>query len=153
MKKFLRFLLLVAVIAFIAMQFIHRPDFTNPPVDEQQTIEAVTDMPPDVRVMLGRSCYDCHSHQTRWPWYSRVAPVSWLVAEDVEHGREELNFSTFATYSTKRQVRKLEEICDEVKKGKMPLGNYLVIHPDAKLSDADRRRLCEWTDDLRAYDR
>ena len=149
MKKILMVSLIVLLVAFIGMQFVQRPVLANPPVDESQTIFATGNVPPDVRAIIDRSCNDCHTHTVKWPWYSHVAPMSWLVAEDVDEGRKELNFSTWGTYKPKRQDHKLEEICEQVEKGEMPLRNYLYLHPDAKLSDADRQRLCQWTKDFR----
>lgn len=148
MKRFLKVLLIVLVIAFLGAQAV-RPTRANPPVDESQTIFATGNVPPDVKAIIDRSCNDCHTHTVKWPWYSHAAPMSWLVAEDVEEGRKELNFSTWGTYPPKRQDHKLEEICEQVEKGEMPLRNYLYVHPGAKLSDADRQRLCEWTKEFR----
>jgi len=111
----------------------------NPPV--------VADIaaPPAVTAVLRASCYDCHSHETRWPWYSRVAPISWLVAHDVEDARERLNFSLWGSYEAKRQQRLAEEIWEEVEEGEMPLPIYLVAHPDARLSPGDREVLRSWS--------
>ena len=143
-RKIVKWVVVIGVIAFIAMQFV-RPSRVNPPVDESKTIFATGKVPQDVRAIINRSCIDCHTHTTVWPWYSNIAPMSWLVVEDVEEGREELNFSTWADSTPKRQEHKLEEICEVVEEREMPLKNYLLLHPSAKLSDADRRRLCEWS--------
>jgi hypothetical protein len=142
------FLVLLAI--FIVMQFVNRPSYINPPVDATKTLYASTPVPQDVHAILDRSCNDCHSNTTTWPWYSRIAPVSWLVADDVEKGRKELNLSTWATSAPRRQAHKLEEVCDQVEEGEMPLPKYLYTHRDAKLSEADRTRLCEWANGLRA---
>ncbi|MDQ3282142.1 MAG: heme-binding domain-containing protein, partial [Acidobacteriota bacterium] len=136
MKKAVRILLIVLAIAFIAIQFV-RPARSNPPVNAS----AVLQPPPEVQAILKRSCYDCHSSETRWPWYSNIAPVSWWLKDHVDEGRKELSFSLWNTYSQKRRSRKLEEICDQVTQGEMPPKNYLVLHSDAKISDADRRTL------------
>ncbi|HEU4886241.1 MAG TPA: heme-binding domain-containing protein [Thermoanaerobaculia bacterium] len=149
LKKVLTGLLILLVVAFIGVQFV-RPARTNPPVVESQTIFATGHVPPDVRAIIDRSCNDCHTNTVRWPWYSNVAPMSWLVVEDVDEGRKELNFSTWGKYKPRSQEHKLEEICEQVEKGEMPLKNYLYLHGDAKLSEADRQRLCEWTDQFRA---
>lgn len=114
-------------------------DRSNPPVT------ADLDAPPAVHAVLRASCYDCHSNETRWPWYSRVAPVSWLVAHDVEEARGRLNFSLWGTYEWKRQQRLAEEIWEEVEAGEMPLGVYLLAHADARLSDEDRAVLAAWS--------
>jgi len=111
----------------------------NPPV--------VADIaaPPAVTAVLRASCYDCHSHETRWPWYSRVAPISWLVAHDVEEARGRLNFSLWGSYEAKRQQRLAEEIWEEVEKGEMPLPVYLVVHRGARLTTGDRELLRAWS--------
>lgn len=94
--------------------------------------------------MLRRACYDCHSHETVWPWYSQVAPLSWLITNDVREGRAELNFSTWQRYSTQEQVKKLKENWDEVAEGTMPPWAYRVLHPEARLSAQDRALLQHW---------
>jgi Haem-binding domain len=136
-KKVLRWFLLGIVLAFIVVQFVP-VERTNPPVEEEVSA------PANVRAMLRRACYDCHSNETRWPWYSHVAPVSWLVAHDVHEARKHLNFSTWNQYDPKRQARKLHEVWEEVEEGEMPLWYYLAIHRDAALSDADRALLRAW---------
>ena len=148
-RKIVKWVVVIGVIAFIAMQFV-RPSRANPPVDESKTIFATGKVPQDVHAIIDRSCNDCHTHTTVWPWYSNIAPMSWLVVEDVEEGRKELNFSTWADSTPKRQEHKLEEICEVVEDREMPLKNYLLLHPSAKLSDVDRRRLCEWSSGWRA---
>jgi Haem-binding domain len=142
MKIFKRVLLALAII-LVLIQVV-RPAKTNPPVDESRTVQAVTQMPPDVQAVVERSCNDCHSHKTRWPWYSEVAPVSWYLAHEVNEGRRELVFSDWAKYDARRAAHKLEEICDQVEQGKMPPKLYLLLHSDAKLSDSDKQLLCEW---------
>jgi cytochrome c551/c552 len=113
---------------------------TNPPVDAEIVVE------PDVRALLRRACYDCHSYETVWPWYAWVAPVSWLVAHDVNHAREELDLSRFEAYAPKRQRKKLAQIGEEVEEGHMPLWYYVPLHPRARLADEERRRLIDWAD-------
>src|SRR5215212_10014951 len=131
------------------MQFM-RPTRINPPVDQNQTIFATGKVPPDVKAIIDRSCNDCHTNTVVWPWYSEVAPVSWLAVKDVNEGRQELNLSVWGTYTPRRQERKLEEVCEQVRDGDMPLKNYLFVHRGARLSEGDRQRLCEWTDQFRA---
>lgn len=98
---------------------------------------------PAVRLILQTSCFDCHSHRTRWPAYARVAPVSWLVAHDVHEGREKLNFSAWTT-AAERQAHNYEEIVEVLEEGEMPLWIYTVAHPDARLNAAARTRLLTW---------
>ena len=100
--------------------------------------------------IIQRSCFDCHSNSTVWPWYSYIAPASWLVAKHVHKGRSELNFSEWSTYSARRMDHKLEEIGEEVEKGKMPLPSYLRAHRSARLTDDQRAAVMAWADSMRA---
>ena len=100
--------------------------------------------PPAVAPVLRRACYDCHSNETVWPWYSRIAPVSWLLVRDVREGRRELNFSTWNQLDDQRRARKMKETRDEVSEGEMPPWYYTINHPDARLSSGDRALLLDW---------
>ena len=108
---------------------------TNPPV------EATVDAPPEVLSLLRRACFDCHSHETVWPAQAYVAPLSWLVAHDVEEGRDELNFSAWDRADLGKVAKKLPK---EVGEGEMPPWFYVVAHPSARLSDAERKLLSDW---------
>jgi hypothetical protein len=130
--------LLVALVALVAIQFVPVPR-SNPPVETE------VPAPAPVREILKRACYDCHSHETRWPWYSRVAPVSWLVAHDVDEAREHVDFSAWNRYDPPKRAKQLEEIWEEVEEGEMPLWFYVLLHPEARLSDEDRAVLRRWT--------
>lgn len=99
---------------------------------------------PEVTAVLRRACYDCHSHETVWPWYSSIAPVSWLVAHDVHEGREKLNLSTLQDISAETQVKVRAKALQEVEEGEMPMWYYLPMHPLAKLSEQDRAVLKTW---------
>lgn len=123
--------------ALVGMQFIP-VDRTNPPVTSE--IHAS----PAVDSILRRACYDCHSNETVWPWYSRVAPISFLVADDVHHGRRHVNFSTWGDYSSAKQIKTIHEIGDQVRTGEMPLWIYLPMHHDARLSDQDKAAIDAW---------
>lgn len=127
---------------FLVIQVI-RPARTNPAVDEQRTIQARTQMPADIAAILNRSCNDCHSHRIRWPWYGHIAPVSWYLVSDVNRGRKELSLSDWARYDARRAARKLGEICEQLEKGAMPPWDYSIIHPSARLSESERRFLCD----------
>ena len=107
-------------------------------------VEADVKAPPEVERILRRACYDCHSNETVWPGYSRVAPASWLVAHDVHDGRNELNFSIWNRYDTVMRRKKLDRARDEVKSGDMPPAYYVWMHPNARLSDADKALLERW---------
>ncbi|BCW97818.1 MAG: hypothetical protein KatS3mg024_0645 [Armatimonadota bacterium] len=130
-----RWLVALVVVGFLGIQFVP-VERTNPPVT------AAFAGPPEVKAVLERSCYDCHSNETRWPWYSRVAPVSWMVSRHVREGREHLNFSQWDPRKEGGEAAK--EIWEEVDKGRMPLRSYLLAHPSARLSQADRDVLRKW---------
>jgi len=100
--------------------------------------------PEAVAVTLRRACYDCHSNETRWFWYSRVAPVSWLIARDVASGRRELNFSAWNNYFPQTRRRKLQWMERSIAAGKMPPASYLMTHPAARLNALDRTALTNW---------
>src|SRR5215510_1546244 len=146
--QILKWIAIILFVVFVGIQFV-RPALTNPPVDESQTILARAKVPPDVAAILDRSCRDCHSNKTVWPWYTNVAPVSWWLKNHVDHGRKDLNLSEWGKLPADRQDRKLRQICDEVQDGNMPLASYLPMHPAAKLSDQDKKILCDWTDQER----
>ena len=143
MKKWLK-IALIAVVAFLVVAQFIRPSRANPPIDPTKSLAATTPVPPNVQQTFERACYDCHSNATVWPWYSNIAPVSWLLVDDVKDGRKEVNFSEWAGYTQKRKLRKLKEICDQVKEGDMPLKKYVPLHPASKLTDADRAAICDW---------
>jgi hypothetical protein len=113
-------------------------DRSNPPV--QGEVAA----PAEVRAILRRACYDCHSNEVRWPWYGRVAPVSWLLERDVREGRKEVNFSVFDQYPEKKRRRKWKEIPEQLQKGEMPPWFYVAAHGQARLSESDRAALVRW---------
>jgi len=148
MRLFKRILLALAVI-FVLMQ-LYRPSRENPPVDQAKTIEQSIAIPQNVEAILSRSCNDCHSSKTVWPWYSNIAPVSWMLADHVKDGRGEVNFSQWDDYSARRKRRKFQEICEQVNKGEMPVTSYLWLHPDAKLSPQDRNLICDWANGEKA---
>lgn len=134
------------VLVFAGVQFV-RPDRTNPP--DPPSASLLTKAPPNVKAILTRSCTDCHSNDTHWPWYSNVAPMSWLVAADVKNARDTFNFSSWTSYSADDQDQFLGNMCNLTKKGRMPLWNYLLIHRGAKLSASDVAAICAWSDKMR----
>lgn len=128
---------LALVVVVIGIQFIP-VDRTNPPV----TGEIPASEP--VKAILQRSCYDCHSNRTVWPWYAHIAPVSLLVARDVHEGRRHANFSVWDTYTPARQAKVVKEIGEQVAKGEMPMFIYLPLHPSARMSDQDKAVIADW---------
>jgi hypothetical protein len=143
MRKLLRFSVAVVAVVLLLAQFV-RPAKTNPAADPAAHLTAHARVPVDVQKVLERSCYDCHSNQTTWPWYSNVAPASWLVADDVNHGRRHLNFSTWGSNDADQRSGLLKEICQEVSEGKMPLPIYTVVHKDAEVSSEEAHLVCDW---------
>ena len=104
------------------------------------------EVPKEVTNMLRAACYDCHSNESIYPWYAYVAPVSFLVNRDIRVGREELNFSNWKTFDKIEQAKLLDKLIDAVEEGEMPMAIYPPLHPEAKLSDADRQLMVEWAD-------
>jgi cytochrome c551/c552 len=133
----LRIIVIVVIVVLIGIQFIPVSK-TNPPVTGE--IKA----PRNVMQILRNSCYDCHSNEVKWPWYSNVAPMSWLVVYDVKEAREHINFSEWQSYSGEDKDENIEEIWEEVEEGNMPLWYYLPLHPEAKLSDKDKETIKNW---------
>jgi hypothetical protein len=144
MKKLLKITAICIVAALLVIQFF-RPDFTNPPVNQAETLEASTEVPENVLAIINRSCKDCHSNETVYPWYSKIQPSAWFLADHINEGRREMNFSVWNSYETRRKRRKLDEICEMVKSRAMPLPSYLWIHWDARTSDDEINILCEWS--------
>ncbi|MCB9832185.1 MAG: heme-binding domain-containing protein [Planctomycetes bacterium] len=137
MRKFIRRSFLAGLVLFILIQFV---PYSAAEIEARGEIQA----PPEVQAILHRACYDCHSAAPRIPWYGRVAPVSWLVAHDIEEGREHLNFSDWSLMSAKDQAEAREEIIEEVEEGEMPLAIYLKMHDEAKLDRDDLATLRAW---------
>ncbi len=141
--------LLGLFVALVLIQFI-RPEKTNPVADEPVAIASSTVMTPIVEGILERSCVDCHSGRTTWPWYTEIAPISWYIVDHVNEGRDEFNMDTFGTYSPRRANHKLEELCEQVEEGEMPLPTYVWLHGDAALNASDVTSLCDWSQAERA---
>ncbi len=130
-------------IVLIGIQFI-RIDKSIPSTEVENNIIEYLNISNEVATILKTSCYDCHSNETVYPWYSNVAPVSWWVQSHIDHAREEMNFSEWGTYSEKRVKRKLEEIIEELYEGEMPLKSYLIVHRNSKLEDHQMQTLVTW---------
>lgn len=125
----------IAIVALaIAIQFVpYGRDHSNPPVQGEPSWDS-----PETRTLVERACFDCHSNETDWPWYSHVAPASWLVQRDVMQGRETLNFSEWP-----QNGDEASEAAEAVQEGEMPMAIYTWLHPEARLSDAERQRLVQ----------
>jgi hypothetical protein len=130
----------LAVVA-VGIQFV-RPERTNPPADPAASFEGVAKPSPPAAALVRRACYDCHSNQTVWPWYARVAPMSWLVAGDVREGRTHLNLSEWNRLSPEMSRLRMGEMCEEMRKGEMPLWQYLLLHRGARPSREEVAAFC-----------
>lgn len=144
MKKPLKWTLGIGLGALLAIQLVPI-DKTNPPATAAMPMPA-----GEVGQILKDACMDCHSNETVWPWYANVAPAKFLVADHVAEGREELNFSTWGERSPSSQDHKLDEVIEKVEEGEMPEGTYTWMHPEARLSEAQRQALIQWARQERA---
>lgn len=146
MPRSIRWSFALFLIVFAGAQFI-RPDRTNPA--DPPSASLLAKAPAKVQAILSRSCADCHSNNTRWPWYTNISPVSWFVVSHVEDARSTFNFSKWTSYSSDDQDHFLGNMCNLTKKGRMPLPSYLLIHREAKLSAGDVAAICAWSEKMR----
>lgn len=135
--------MLAILIVLIVIQFIQPARNTSGQV-LQTDIVKVSNVPQSVQTVLKTACYDCHSNNTRYPWYANVQPMGWLLARHVKEGKAELNFSEFGSYSPRRQANKLRAIENSIKDGTMPLSSYLLLHKDARLTETDKTEIIDW---------
>ncbi|HET9482018.1 MAG TPA: heme-binding domain-containing protein [Candidatus Polarisedimenticolia bacterium] len=135
----------VTILALVAAIQLIRPQRDNPATVAGRAIENHVPMTLRAHAVFERACRDCHTSRTRWPWYSHVAPASWIVAEHVNHARSHLNVSEWGAYATPDARARLEGMCKLAREGSMPLPSYLWLHRDARLSGQDVEDLCAWT--------
>jgi hypothetical protein len=141
MKKIIRYILIFALLVLVVLQFI-RPEANNEGYETVAAFEVETTPSEEIKGILRANCYDCHSNQTEYPWYSYIAPFSYYLDDHIRHGKGEFNTSKWESYSVKKKDHKLEELMEEVEKGAMPLDSYTWIH--GKLSKDDAKALIEW---------
>jgi hypothetical protein len=137
----------VALAALVVIQFIHPAKNSNAAVGDAH-LEKLYAIPEPVQGILHKACYDCHSNITRYPWYSRLQPIDWWLADHIEEGKEHLNFSEFGTYRPYKRAHKLEEVAEEIEHDEMPLSPYKIMHGDAKLSPEEKTTLMTWAQTL-----
>lgn len=142
-KKALKWIFISLAIALVAIQF-YRPARNENPTTTANDIAIAYQTPQEVTQVLHKACYDCHSNNTKYPWYNNIQPVAMWLADHVKEGKEELNFSEFGSFTTKRKLKKLKEIVEEVEESEMPLESYTWIHNEAKLTAAERQLIVEW---------
>jgi hypothetical protein len=139
MKK----VILVIAVVLIVIQFF-RIDKENPPAEINKDFINLTDPPQEIAEMIKTSCYDCHSYHTRYPWYSDIAPASWLLKNHVNDGRDHLNFSIWPDYKESKKEHKIGECIEVVESGEMPMKGYILFHSEADLNETQRHNLISW---------
>ena len=139
-------LVLAGTAVAVQLVLLERVNLPVPPLLPSPPSTGDIGAPPQIEALLARACYDCHSNRTKWPWYSRVAPVSWLVARDVALGRKELNFSEWRSYYPQTRRRKLQWMGRVLRERSMPPWAYRLMHPGARLNGAERAMLDRWID-------
>ncbi len=140
----LRKIFIMLLAAIVIIQFFHPDKNTDYSPAESNDIGKVLAIPDNVQDILQKSCYDCHSNNTDYPWYAEIQPIAWWLNNHITEGKNEVNFNEFSTYSLRRQYKKLEEIIEQVKEGEMPLSSYTLIHRDAMLSKDQKLALSSW---------
>jgi len=143
MKKRRKWILGGAAVIVACMLLIN-PSRTNPPVVPGHDLFATNPPPAEIAILLRNACYDCHSSETKWPWYSRVAPVSWWLVNHINDARKHLNFSEWPHDDPRRAARKLRHIREEVSSTNMPLPSYTWMHPEARFTPEQREQLAKW---------
>jgi Haem-binding domain len=141
MSRRLKQAAIVLVVVLVGAQFV-RPERTNPQTDASRTIQSHVGTASGLGAVLDRACSDCHSNGTAWPWYTQIAPLSWLMAYGVREGRKAVNFSEWAAYQPEQQRALLSVSCRDVSEGKMPGRPYTLLHPEARLSAQDVETIC-----------
>lgn len=147
MKKSHKILAGIAII-LIVMQFFGI-DKSAKAFESSNDLLTIEQPPVEVQNILKQACYDCHSYETAYPWYTNVAPFSWWIGHHIDEGRHHLNFSAWGEYSDKRREHKMEEFVDEVGEGEMPLSSYTWAHGNAKLSQAQKKLIMDWAQSIR----
>ena len=142
-KKIITFIIVILIA--IQLYPVDKPEVI---VDNPNDLIATTTVPKNIASKLKGACYDCHSNESKLPWYSNIAPSKWLVYKHVNKGRKELNFSNWNTYNKEDKAELLDDISTVLYDGEMPLKNYTVLHSEAKLTDEDKEAIINWTDEL-----
>jgi len=141
-------ILLGLLIVVIAIQFIQPAHNKNGQVIATD-ISKIYSLPQSVQATLKTACYDCHSNNTNYPWYTNIQPVGWMMARHIKEGKEELNLSEFGSYSERRQLSKLRSIENSIKDGSMPISSYTIIHKNARLTKEEKAQIIDWAKIIR----
>lgn len=138
-------IVIVSIVLLVLIQFI-RIDRTTPSIDSSNDYMNLSNAPTEIRNIIKNSCYDCHSYETNYPWYSNVAPISWMLKSHINEGRKHLNFSDWGNYSSEIKIALQKEGVHELEENKMPLKSYTLIHTKTKISDKQKEDLIKWFD-------
>ncbi len=142
-KSILKKAAITAIVLLAVIQFFKTKENKSVQTSEN-AITQHYDVPENIQNILKISCYDCHSNNTNYPWYNKIQPVNWWLADHVNEGKRKLNFDEFNAYSTKKKLHKLDEVIETIRDNEMPLKSYTFIHGDAKLSDSDKQEIETW---------
>ena len=147
MKSIGKRTLIVIVVFLVVMQFIHPEKNSNAAVGNNDITKQFA-MPDSVRLVLSRACFNCHTNNTVYPWYSRIQPLDWWMNDHISEGKRHLNFSEFCRYTPKRQAKKMKEVATTVEKDEMPLNSYLWIHKEAILTAGEKKMIEDWANGI-----
>ncbi len=142
-KSILKKAAITAIVLLAVIQFFKTKENKSVQTSEN-AITQHYDVPENIQNILKISCYDCHSNNTNYPWYNKIQPVNWWLADHVNEGKRKLNFDEFNAYSTKKKLHKLDEVIETIRDNEMPLKSYTFIHGDAKLSDSNKQEIEAW---------
>lgn len=141
--RLIRKTLLAVLLTFVIIQFI-RPARNRSGQASAADFTKVYQVPVDVQSVLQKACYDCHSNNTRYPWYTNIQPMGWMMARHIKKGKEQLNFNEFGSYTGRRRISKLKGIANQIRDGDMPLWSYKIMHKQGRLSDSQKKLVIEW---------
>jgi hypothetical protein len=141
-------ILITLAILLVIIQFIH-PEKNKAPGRQANALATLITVPDNIKNIFAKACNDCHSNNTRYPWYSRIQPVDWWMNNHVRKGKREFNFDEYANRPLRYQYHKMEEIADEVEEGEMPLDSYTWMHRDARLTETEKKEVIDWANSVR----
>ncbi|WP_452600746.1 heme-binding domain-containing protein [Pontimicrobium sp. MEBiC06410] len=146
--KVLKIIAIILLIAFVGIQFMP-VDYNQSNVTPKTDFMLVHNVPEPIQKRLRVSCYDCHSNNTKYPWYNKIQPIAWFLEDHIEEGKAELNFNEWDSLSNRRKVSKLRSIIKQIESGEMPLDSYTLIHKEAMFSESEKEEIISWITQLK----
>ncbi len=146
MKKIFKTILIIGLVIFLLIQFYQPARNKDNGELLPSHITKLYNVPDSVQVILAATCYDCHSNNTKYPWYSYIQPARFMMERHIRNGKKDLNFSEFGNYSNRRQESKFQSIIKQVRSGEMPLASYTILHKNSKLTSRQRKTIISWAD-------